>query len=230
MVMRSVLRVGFCLWVLAACSLDNVADSTDESRTALLDGTSQPRASISAQEMTLIDAISARLDPRAVPQIRALLMDRRVIGIELPDSATNDLLKQLMALRTTRRASPDGPRVFPAMLVVLDKLPDTTASVVVVRRPTGGLGDAILLKRNAATREAFQAGIVALFRLRKRFGDVPNADMSISVRGVSRLRKWSPEMNEQADRELARVLAKAPEQVRGLGMASTIRIPLVPTR
>jgi hypothetical protein len=111
-------------------------------------------------------------------------------------------------------------------VVLVDQLPDSAATAVVVRRAGRNAGDAILLREADATGAHLATAIGTLFKLRRKFGNSPTQNARLVVRGLKTPTAWPQELIDQAD-DVVRNLRTLPVSViPGVGPGRSTTIPL----
>jgi hypothetical protein len=187
--------------------------------------------SMSMEEQQIVDSL-VNMFPQAASQVRSLLSDRRVAAMELPGAHAFALLARLDTIRMKGPAmsyvKSRSPAVHLATVVLVKELEDSTADVVVVRR-TRPAADMIVMREKNAKGALLGAGIAALFKLRKQFGDSATQDMHIAVHNARMPKKWPEDLKRETERIIADLRKEEKKAVRGLGKARSVEIPLVAT-
>jgi hypothetical protein len=178
---------------------------------------SRAKALVSAHDATTLDSLMR--DPRVT----------RITWRKRPDVQL--LLDSLYNLRRSLAGTPEAAKLRQpsgnnrALLILVDRLSDTTAAAEVRRRASQSPSDVIMLPRRGATLGAFAAAVRALTRLRSSDGAQPPRDLRVMVHGELHPRAWSTNgLNEQATADLERLHAAAPAPMPGLGVVQAVTI------
>ncbi|HEY4302828.1 MAG TPA: hypothetical protein VGM82_00060 [Gemmatimonadaceae bacterium] len=191
--------------------------------------TVKPR-DLSAAEVAIIDSLM-RLNPDYAEAIRRKATDRRVASFSVPGAESQRLIARLDSVRHQRAAlqtSQAARLVSGASVILADKLPDASATAIVIRRAGPNAGDYIMLPPNA-TGSNLSTALSSLFSLRQAYGDTATTNLRVVVRGVKPPTKWSTEMIAQADR-MVHDLSGAPiADIQGVGRGKMAHIPMMAT-
>ena len=181
----------------------------------------------SAQEQAIIEQILERHPADARPALRPVLEDRFATLHLPPGSEEQGLLDQLAAVRAV--AAEPWPDPVDATVALVDRLPDPSASAVVLRRKTTLPHDLILLPDGNATTAVLHDGIGALIRMRRDGGDIPDRDTRLVIRGAHSDHEevWASAMERRrAVTDLADLEVSPPRGIEGIGEVRAITIPL----
>ena len=224
-------RPALVLLGVAAC-VDNGPRLVESGSATVADVIENPQLrSMSPEEHQIVDSL-ASMFPEAARQVRALLTDRRVALMELPGDHAMALLARLDSIRAYRAPvsyiKAESQPVVPATVVLVDELDDPTAVVIVVRRSRPA-ADMIVMSEKKARGALLGAGIAALFKLRKQFGDSATRDMHLVVRNARMPKKWPTALKHETDRLVAQLRKSERKAVRGFGQSRSAEVSLVRT-
>jgi hypothetical protein len=187
-----------------------------------------PPRKTSAEEDALIAQAMALYPGDGGRSLCLSLMDPRVGAIWTSNNPrAQAIFDRIAAIRKTRADSAQAAQraieaanpMRQATIVVIERLSDSAASTIIVRRTNLVPHDVIELPASAATVGAFGGAVHALGLARARSGDDPTRDETVVVRDTVMPASWH-ENNfiELAQAQLAGILASAPRQVAGIGL------------
>jgi hypothetical protein len=113
----------------------------------------------------------------------------------------------------------------PAMVALVERLPDSAATAVVIRRAAGA-GDVILLREAGATAEQLAAAIALLVQSRDGDGTALPGMLRLRISSASLQRPLPGDIAGQLEAALNRARRTAPADLAGVGAARATSLPL----
>jgi hypothetical protein len=149
--------------------------------------------------------------------------------------AAQSIIDTIMTLREkslsasvagTAQTGPLSTNINSSVLIALvDRLQDSTASAMIIRRPDRLPHDVILLRRSDATTAELGGAMRTLADIQEREGQVPMQEKLISAHDVTMPSRWKTDGTEaMANSTLAALRAAPEEEIAGLGRASAMSL------
>jgi hypothetical protein len=191
------------------------------------------RRRTSVAEDSLIALYVAQYPPQARDEVRELLLDPRVTVTRAGVHAAQPILDAITALRRVRSDSIRAAAALtaaeypirPAMVAEVDRLSDTTATAIIIRRVKLLPHDVIELQSDRMTVHTLGAAVHALASARARGGDDPVNDEIVVVHGGDMPASWKTNgLVPISENQLQTLQASQPASLPGVGNVRSMRI------
>lgn len=184
---------------------------------------------LSATEDSLVRQLEAMFPGPRGARLRKALTDPFVVDIKMPaHPEAQVILDKIDSIRLAdaKLVASRSPEVVTVTIALVDQLPDSGATAVVLRRPNTTPSDIVLLTPEA-TAGTLAAGFRAVIRMRKMEDKAGLHDQRLIVRGGSVPESWSRTGYDHAAESKLSDLASRPFRVIvGVGRVRTLEVPL----
>jgi hypothetical protein len=121
-----------------------------------------------------------------------------------------------------------APKALPALVVLVDRLGDPTATGMIIRRPNENPTDVIMLAADKLSVPTYGAAIQALVRVRRETGDVPRQTLQVIVHGQAVPASWDQlGLREEALADLRDLRGAPKRDIKGVGSVRAISISVL---
>jgi hypothetical protein len=118
---------------------------------------------------------------------------------------------------------------FTATVILVDKLKDPRASVMIVRRPNANPAEIIVLQSDRATAGTLGAGIQGLVKSRREHGEIPPRELAFAIPQEVVPKSWdSTSLRNDASREIDDLRRSPLRDIPGFGLVHAREIQLAP--
>ncbi len=191
-----------CVGILAACQAArdvNAPTFTNGSSLRPTASLAPAPARLSLEEQRLVNDLVALYPPGAADTVGRAFADPFMTGAKSTNRRAQAIIDRIDAIRHVRADSlrkavaaitPKQPAVVTATVVLVSRLPDSTADAEVWRRSHLVPHDVIALRADHATIGALGAGVRLLVKLRRTDGDSAVADQHVVVHGEFVPAQW----------------------------------------
>jgi hypothetical protein len=157
--------------------------------------------SISPAESVAISRVASQFTGLSAQIVRERLENPNIV-IRFPKNpSVQRLADEVYAARRGEDvAVASSARVVPALVILAEKLRDSTADAIVIRRANEE--DVILLREGHASVEALGAAVSGLYAMRKVDGDSAKQNRSLVVHNAKLPRHWAGFLEQSAGRML----------------------------
>ncbi len=178
--------------------------------------------SASPREDAIIRRIIAHYQGPDKQAMEMLLRDSRASEHTTSNKLLRPLFDSLNAVRRLdhedkAKSAADRVNSHRASVILVDRLPDSTASSVVIRYADSTKSDVILLSSGRATVAEFGPAIAALIKLRRAPAGQQRHGTQLVVKGRGVPVRWSRALVAQAERDLEALKRQPIGQIEGVG-------------
>jgi hypothetical protein len=227
-------------WITVAVLLGAACDqqpsapaSRRTSRSAsVLSSAHTRRAVLSPEEETLLQSLKATMPGRDADTLERYVRDPSSGPISISNPRVQAMLDRLDTLKARRLDSLAAVssglanmRIEKVTLVLLDALPDTSATAIVERRTDQTPRNVIALGSRHASPGALGAALNAITKMLRAEGTGgPVRNARVVVHGEMLPKAWHAGLVDQARRNLDELTRRAPSQIDGFGVQRSMEI------